>query len=407
MRGTKPKGMAKTLVEHIQQLGGESKSDSVFVLDLQNALERLIGPNTGQHWATRLVQAAVACGSREVRFVFRRVSIDVTVVGGRLPTADQLFCLATCNEPLEDVSLRHFVAALRGLFQLATRSLEWESGGEKMEFSGNKLTRSASKAGETSLSVRVKFQLRRLLYMRQIASDYKEVCDRSRLCPIPVLVDSRPISRCEPPTPVTKNISAVWVSEEREDGFHFPIYLGDATGSASKDGIYIGEEDSWITRRSSAEAGMYSCPLIVCLTKSRQRSGMGTVHWLVDGILVEQTRLPCPVDKWEVDLVLPATLDDLEATGCGPKDPDKLIPRELVAETLQAVHDTLKPYPKALESALLTPTGGDTAWAKMDKVLFSCMFTLAAEGWRASTEAHWSGEELLDSLRQVSEGMAG
>lgn len=405
--GTNPEGVNADLVEHIQQLGGESQSDSVFILDLQHTVERLIGPSPGQHWTTRLVQAAVACGAREVQFVFHRVSIDVFVLGGSVPPADQLFCQATSNERPQETAVRHLIAALRGLFQLPTKSIQWESGGEMVEVAANRLTHKPLRVIDStpSLSVRVKFQLRRLLYMRQIASDYKEVCDRARLCPIPILVDSRLISHCEPPVPVSKNISAVWVGEERDGERHFPLYLGDATGSPSKDGIYIGEEDSWITRRSSPEAGLYSCPLVVCLTKSRQRSGVGTVHWLVDGVLVEQTSLPCPVDKWEVDLVLPATLDNLEATGCGPKDPDRLIPRELVIETLRAVHDTLKPYPKALESALLTPAG-DTTWAKMDKVLFSCMFTLAAEGWRASTEAHWSGEELLDSLRRMSEGLA-
>lgn len=400
------------LADHIVALGGSKASEGSFLLEPGVVLEKLIQealPSAGL-WTVKLVQAAVAAGADEVKFTFNKMSIDFSIKGGHLPSSAELFHWSTSNQGHPPDSALHLMAAIRSLYRLSPRALTWSSHSQgvpdRIDIAGNKVTygQRSSSMGDSSFRLSVKFQLRRLLLLKRMASDYKAVCDRSRLCPIPVIVDSRLVSRREPPLPVLKPVSAVWVTEERKDSPHFALHLGQVTEPANKDGIYIGAEESWITRRTLPEAGVYNCPLVVCLTKSTGEYGSGTVHWLVDGALVEQTALPCAVEKWEIDLVCPASLEDLEATGWSPKSPERLLPKKLIAETLQSLHDALEPYPQALESAVLSHSS-EGAWAKMDKVLFSCMFTLAAEGWKAGTQAHWSGKELLASLQRVCEGL--
>ncbi|MBN9417285.1 MAG: hypothetical protein J0I12_17700 [Candidatus Eremiobacteraeota bacterium] len=190
-------------MDEIQKLRSEATyvDTASFTLDALKARAKLAEfqlPGSGL-WLVKLVQAAVAFKAPGIQIQFARNAVSVRFEADGLPSAEELL-----EQVMGGQSCGHLVTALRSCAGALTESVEWHSGGVQVKMNSASTrsapsseggfvlvatrpprTRSFSRALATSVSHLV----------RNTAEEYEAVAERCWVCPIPILLDGRPLQR--------------------------------------------------------------------------------------------------------------------------------------------------------------------------------------------------------------------
>lgn len=177
-----------------------------FRLDPEKALEKLSRfalPEPGL-WVVKLLQAAVASGATQIKFTFERRLVSVDFIPPETWDAEDLMHeLLSANTP-SDSARRHLFAGILGAALGFSQEIAWACGdkvvivdknGPRAEDRGGathgfrlqakRPHRSALKSGFFSSPINYLF--------KQTAQEFKALVDRSRVCPIEILIDNRPL----------------------------------------------------------------------------------------------------------------------------------------------------------------------------------------------------------------------
>lgn len=195
-------------MDEIERLraGGNYLDSASFTLDSLKARQKLADfqlPESGL-WLVKLVQAAVALQAPSISIAFARSHVTVRFQAPELPEAQDLLQLVMSGQLPQDPRQLHLVTALRSCAGDTTESVEWHSGGGRVKMdTDSTLTTSSQEAGFlliTSRPPRARTLSKTLAtsishLVRNTAEEYEAVAQRCWVCPIPILLDGRPLQR--------------------------------------------------------------------------------------------------------------------------------------------------------------------------------------------------------------------
>lgn len=195
-------------MDEIERLraGATYLDSATFTLDSLRARQKLAEfqlPESGL-WLVKLVQAAVALGAPSVNIAFARSSVSVRFDSHQLPAAEELLHLVMSGQLPPDPQRLHLVTALRSCAGATTESVEWHSQGGQVKMDARStLTTSSQETGflliatrpprARTLSKTLATSISHLV--RNTAEEYEAVAQRCWVCPIPVILDGRPLRR--------------------------------------------------------------------------------------------------------------------------------------------------------------------------------------------------------------------
>lgn len=190
-------------MDEIEKLRSEATylDSASFTLDALKARAKLAEfqlPGSGL-WLVKLVQSAVSLQASAIHIQFGRSAVTVRFDAPQLPTAEELL-----QQVMAGQITNHLVTALRSCAGVTTESVEWHSGGEKVQL--NAQTTLVTTSQETGfLLVATRPPRARSLYkalatsvshlVRNTAEEYEAVAERCWVCPIPIFLDGRPLPR--------------------------------------------------------------------------------------------------------------------------------------------------------------------------------------------------------------------
>lgn len=192
----------------IEQLVSEATylDTSSFTLDSLKARQKLNQfqlPHSGL-WLVKLVQAAVATGAPEIVIEFARSAVKVRFQAPDLPEAGSLLSLVMSGQLPQQAGLLHLTTALRACAGATTEALEWHCGGKQVHLGPGTTSQAESPhpgflliatrpPRNRGLSKTLATSLAHLI--RNTAEEYEAVAERCWTCPIPILLDGRPLPR--------------------------------------------------------------------------------------------------------------------------------------------------------------------------------------------------------------------
>lgn len=187
--------------------GGEYVQTSEFTLNSLKARQKLSQYQLSDSglWIVKLVQTAVSSGADQITVTFGKKRVDVVFANTRGIRAGALLQLVLSGEIPGDSTLRHLVTGLRGSATFSSESVAWRCGGESavLDSEGSRLEsteddgnfvfactrpsrqRAFSKTLATSVSQLVK----------ETAEEYEALYRRCWPCPIPIIIDGKPMLR--------------------------------------------------------------------------------------------------------------------------------------------------------------------------------------------------------------------
>lgn len=195
-------------MDEIEKLRAEGAylDTASFTLDSLRARQKLADfqlPESGL-WLVKLVQAAVVLKAPSITIVFGRSTVGVRFEAPDLPHAQQLLEQVMSGLIPKEPERLHLVTALRSCVSDTTESVEWHSGGGRVQLDAKGTLTSASvqlgfqlvatrPARARSLSKTLATSISHLV--RNTAEEYEAVAQRCWVCPIPVWLDGRPLQR--------------------------------------------------------------------------------------------------------------------------------------------------------------------------------------------------------------------
>lgn len=195
-------------MDEIEQLRAEATylDTASFTLDSLKARQKLAEfqlPESGL-WLVKLVQAAVVLKAPSIAIAFARSTVTVRFEAPNLPAAQDLLNLVMSGQIPQARERLHLVTALRSCASATTESVEWHSGGGRVQMNTQvTLTTASDQTGfllvasrpprARTLSKTLATSISHLV--RNTAEEYEAVAQRCWVCPIPVLLDGRPLPR--------------------------------------------------------------------------------------------------------------------------------------------------------------------------------------------------------------------
>ncbi|MBX3166647.1 MAG: hypothetical protein KF760_04515 [Candidatus Eremiobacteraeota bacterium] len=177
-----------------------------FTLDSLKARQKLAGfqlPESGL-WLVKLVQAAVVLKAPSITIAFARSTVSVRFEAAKLPEAQDLLNLVMSGQLPQEPEKLHLVTALRSCASATTESVEWHSGGGMVKLDA-RVTRTGTSEQPGFQLIATRPPRARTLartlatsvshLVRNTAEEYEAVAQRCWVCPIPVLLDGRPLQR--------------------------------------------------------------------------------------------------------------------------------------------------------------------------------------------------------------------
>lgn len=179
-----------------------------FGLSAEEAIEKLskFALPDPSFWVPKLVQSAVACGASEVCFTFERRRVTVRFCNsGHWEAGDILSTVLSGTTP-KSSALRHLTAGLLGAAMGFSQKIFWRCGAHSVEVGRDgpevlSLTDPDSHVVIMATrplripSVKETFTTPVGYLFRQTAGEVAALVERTRACPIPIIVDKRPLER--------------------------------------------------------------------------------------------------------------------------------------------------------------------------------------------------------------------
>ena len=276
-----------------------------FSLDPEKALEKLSLfslPEPGL-WVVKMVQAAVASGAPEIRFIFDRRMVTVKFQPAETWDAEELLAQLLTGQSPKEPSKRHLFSGILGAALGFSEEIAWMTHGkvvrvsrsgpateenpdaESFSFAARRPRRSALTSGLFSSPIRYLF--------RQTAQEYKSLIDRTTACPIKVYVDGRLLG-CSYQTLITSLPRVKDYDSESSDGrkvlfaqipvtslgrrsLPYPIDSSPLDSVVNQDGAFES-----IRRPVPAEGPVEA---VVCVYGCLQRESR--INFLMDGVVLE------------------------------------------------------------------------------------------------------------------------
>lgn len=187
--------------------GGQYIQTSEFTLNSLKAREKLSQyqlPDSGL-WIVKLVQTAVSSGASQFAVTFGRRRVDVVFANPLGLRAGALLQLVLSGEIPTDPTLRHMVTGLRSSATFSSESVAWSCGGESaaldsmgsrlepVEEDGNFVLSCTRPSRQRALSKTLATSVSQLV--KETAEEYEALYKRCWICPIPIIIDGKPMPR--------------------------------------------------------------------------------------------------------------------------------------------------------------------------------------------------------------------
>lgn len=180
---------------------GISQESGVFNLNPAQAMQKLAQfalPEPGL-WVVKLVQAAVAAGSDEVRIKFLRQKVIMAFKNSRQWDAEEILQMLLSGQIPKERELKHLQTGLLAATEGLTQDIAWSCGNTRVFVDDNGPRVIQAEASEDFQLVVTRAKKAKVkpstfgspirYLFRKTAHEYKALVDRCRVCPIPVRVD--------------------------------------------------------------------------------------------------------------------------------------------------------------------------------------------------------------------------
>lgn len=185
---------------------GRHVDSGEFGLDSLKALAKLGQYQLAENglWLVKLVQAAVVAGAPRFEIKFGRRWVKVRFEPSQQWHADELLRHVVSGQLPSDRGLLHLVTGLRSCASPLTQALTWTCGKAKVVLEGEKM-RVESQPETSVFELTATRPPRRMSLGRalttslahvvwQTAEEYEALCQRCWVCPIPIIIDGRPMA---------------------------------------------------------------------------------------------------------------------------------------------------------------------------------------------------------------------
>lgn len=308
------------LEDYLSRLGHRGQARESFTIDLRQALLKMAThqmPTPGL-WAVKLVQGAVAAGATRVDFKLSRRTLHFRAFGDFPASAVGLLEQVLGTHTAIRRADRHWATALRAALGRRPQQLTLVTvaGREMQRIS---VTSSGAIQSEVSRLDRSQTNYRLLVRLDYADNDgplgdeFRELCQRCYLCPIPLVVNGRDVIRENLP---------YWTSHAE------PLRPGEETLEL---GItpQRGTEAFHFRGAERLHPGRHQCAFFLGLMLA-QAPVRPEVYWLRDGALLG----PHPVDfaplPAQVQIVLPGDHCELDLSEWAVRQPDADLPAERI-----------------------------------------------------------------------------
>lgn len=181
----------------------DSGSFSVDSLRARQKLARFQLANSGL-WLVKLVQAAVALQAPGVEIRFARSEVSVQFEPEAALSASELLASVMDGSMPREAGLLHLLTGIRSSAGETTETVSWSVGGQEvtLDASGSHVAestrpgfwlRATRPARRRTLSETLVTPVSH--WLQNTADEYEAVCSRCWPCPIPVLLDGKPLER--------------------------------------------------------------------------------------------------------------------------------------------------------------------------------------------------------------------
>ena len=335
----------QSLQSFLNSLGSSNEPSAEFTIDPRSALEKLSQfqlPESGL-WAVKMVQGAVAAQLFGVEFVFSSSSIECRMYGTQVPSAKSLLDALVHSSASSKRAHRHWATALRSLYGQEFRRITWVSEdreqAEIVSIDKEQITLSARPVRDLEVErffLKIEYPSRWFPWPSVGIDEYKLLCDRCRLCPLPVSADSRLLSQ-QHPSKLQQAASAVlWMLGPKEDGDPtFPLLVENALEDGAPPDLLISK---WV----SEGLGVHQCSLMVWLSPNAGKLEAPKVFWLRDGALIGPVHLTSPLEGLSMTVVCPGDQAETDLSEWALRDPKSAFPATRVLECMQAIRDLLR-----------------------------------------------------------------
>jgi hypothetical protein len=327
--------------EYLSSLGTPLETESEFTVNTAAALRKMSRfqlPDPAL-WAVKMVQGAVAAGCFGVEFKFTRTAIVCQIYGAPIPAAHDLLKVLLRSEAPRTRAIHHWVVALRSLFGHEVSRWGWASQVDGVReqvdvVDGEVHTRSLpSEHPVDSFEVKLEVESTKGLKPSAGFAEYRHVCHRCRLCPIPVTADGRLVSRQHPAGLVRADYAAVWFERAGQDEPFF-LYPAEADEGKRTKPVVI----------ASKALREKECSRIVMVAPSCGRGApTSSVYWLRDGALVGPVGMNPPPRGIQVQVICPGDHLAMDLSEWGVREPDRSFPADHILRSLREMGDNLRP----------------------------------------------------------------
>lgn len=380
-------------------LGHRGRAEHRFTIDPARALAQMSRyqmPAPGL-WAVKLVQGAVAAGAHRVTFTLGRGSLEFRCFGDFAANAGDLLGKLVQGRQESDRATAHWIAALRAALgkepEIMVLTTCQGDQIDQIEIRGGEVRTSRRQLEGSHIYHRLALKV---VYGRQAQSranlaEFQELCQRCRLCPIPVVVDGKDVLRENLP---------YWTSyllPSRPEEPDMPLSVQPQSGTESFH--LVGDK---LLRAGTYRAAMF---LGVALSSRPSRPHL---YWLRDGALLGPYPTSGPSVAARVDIVLPGDDVDLDLSEWGVKDRARNFPSERVREALVHLARVVSPLEHTRPSAA---PGERAIWAGAAAVslvfggpgLAGLVVVSGLLGWARTPRNYGAPQVLLTALEQAGE----
>ena len=190
-------------------------------------------------WLVKLVQAAVASGAPEVRITFGKRLVNVEFAAPSQWQADEVLETVLSGTLPGDNALLHLVTGARACASSLNETVAWSCGAARVELADDAckirqrdidgMFRLAATRPARSRSLYATLATSVYELAKQTAEEYEALRARCWVCPIPVIVDGRPLERgygMVEGGQVQHSPMGVLSKRSRSDGYHLTACVG-------------------------------------------------------------------------------------------------------------------------------------------------------------------------------------
>lgn len=291
-------------------------------------------------WAVKMVQGAVAADCFGVEFEHTRERLRCTIYGPPVPSAfDMLKYLLNAQTPPHR-ALHHWLVGLRSLFGSCDSEWKWisEINGEREEIRvrDGQPVDSYSEGNSEVDTLTIELTSPRGIGPWE-GGTYKLLCDRCKLCHIPVTFDRRLISQQDPALLTSAKYAVLWMESGKKDLAHFPVKVVTRAKSPKMPVLLA-------TKTLAKNDGVHPCSHIVCVSPAKWRRGKVEVYWMRDGSLIGPLETVEQVSpSVSIQIICPGSGLQMDLSEWAPREPQSQFPDGAVLTSLVEIAELLRP----------------------------------------------------------------